>query len=70
MSIRDRSWASQAANLRILGATRIHCDQYGYEYEEGESEITERRSARGDMEEDQCELFNRRLRAGQRDERL
>lgn len=70
MSIRDRSRASQAANLRITGATRIHCDDYDWMHEEGQSDITERRNARGDMEENQREIFNRRLRGGQKDERL
>ena len=65
--MRDYSKASEAANLRILGATRLHCDSFEVE---GDSSITERWLARGTMEEDQCDRFNRSLRRGQVEERI
>ena len=67
---RDKSYASEAANLRILCATRLHCisDRDDYlsdeEYYSTQGGLKERQWGRGDVEESQHDLFNKRLRAG------
>jgi len=66
MSGRDYSKPSEAAKLRIMGATRIHCDPpYSWEDEEAQARISERHLARGsEQDEDVCDKFNADLRAG------
>ena len=67
---RDKSYASEAANLRIVGATRLHCDSYRDDELDADAYyatgggLTERRLGFGDVEESQSKLFNERLRAG------
>jgi len=67
---RDKSYASEAANLRIVGATRLHCvsDRDDYlseeEYYGTGGGLAERRLGRGEVEESQSKLFNERLRSG------
>lgn len=74
--MRDKSYASEAANSRILGATRLHCDDYKDDiineemYYETGGGLTERNLARGDVRESQCDRFNRELRKGQAGERI
>ena len=63
---RDYSHPSEAAKLRIQGATRLHCEEsYDYENDEMATKIAERRLARGsESDEDVCDTFNQHLRAG------
>lgn len=67
---RDKSYASEAANLRIFGATRLHCDSWRddmlseEDYYATGGGLTERRLGRGDVNESQSKLFNERLRTG------
>ena len=63
---RDYSHPSQAAKLRIQGATRLHCEEsYDYENDEMATKIAERRLAMGsESDEDVCDKFNDDLRAG------
>ena len=74
--MRDKSYASEAANARILGATRLHCDSYKDDlyseddYYETGGGLTERVMGRGHVTESQCDLFNQRLRTGQAGERI
>jgi hypothetical protein len=74
--MRDKSYASEAANARIFGATRLHCDDYKDDlydeeaYYETGGGLTERAMGRGHVTESQSELFNKRLRGGQHDERI
>ena len=75
--MRDKSYPSEAANRRIMGATRLHCDDYP-SGEDGETHLTERASRwnerdlgeRGDPDESQVARFNRHLRGGHAVERL
>lgn len=59
---RDYSKPSEAANLRIAGATRLHCDQPYFDEEE--AKIHERDMARGKADESQEKRFNAGLRRG------
>ena len=74
--MRDKSYASEAANARILGATRLHCDDYKDDlYSEEDyyttgGGLTERAMGRGHVTDSQSELFNKRLRSGQAAERI
>ena len=67
---RDQAYPSEAANLRILGATRLHCDSYrddeldSEHYYESGGGLTERDLGRGNVNESQSKLFNERLRSG------
>ena len=61
---RDQSYASEAANLRML-ATRLHCDvrpEYQGPPDEYESGMAERDAARGKVNESQHARFNAELR--------
>ena len=74
--MRDKSYASEAANARIFGATRLHCDSYKDDlyseddYYQTGGGLTERAMGRGHVTDSQHDLFNKRLRAGQADERI
>ena len=74
--MRDRSYASEAANARILGATRLHCDSYKDDlyseeaYYETGGGLTERAMGRGHVTDSQYDRFQKSLRAGQREERI
>jgi len=74
--MRDKSYASEAANARIFGATRLHCDSYKDDlyseddYYQTGGGLTERVMGRGHVTDSQHDLFNKRLRAGQADERI
>jgi len=74
--MRDKSYASEAANARILGATRLHCDDYKDDlydeeaYYETGGGLTERAMGRGHVTDSQSERFNKSLRAGQNAERI
>lgn len=63
---RDYSKPAEAANLRIAGATRLHCDDRSSYLGEDEtvSDIAERDGARGKVNEDQLKRFNAELRRG------
>ena len=74
--MRDKSYATEAANARIFGATRLHCDSYKDDlYSEDDyystgGGLTERVMGRGHVTDSQSGRFNRSLRAGQREERI
>ena len=74
--MRDKSYASEAANARIFGATRLHCDDYKDElYSEEDyyttgGGLTERVMGRGHVTDSQSERFNKCLRTGQAGERI
>jgi hypothetical protein len=64
---RDYSKPSEAANLRIAGATRLHCDNrpaWMGPVDEYDSGISERDGARGKANESQEKRFNAELRRG------
>lgn len=74
--MRDKSYSSEAANARILGATRLHCDDYkddlysAEDYYQTGGGLTERAMGCGHVTDSQSELFNKRLRSGQAGERI
>ena len=67
---RDKSYASEAANLRIVGSARLHCDSFRDDYLSEEEYyaqgggLTERDLGCGNVNESQSKLFNERLRSG------
>ena len=69
--MRDETYADEAANRRILGATRLHCDGYP-SGPDGEMHITERamtwdsqdKGERGDPNESACGRLQRHVREG------